>query len=1093
MTVDSERQKCVFCKKELEWKNNKPHCSCGGSYFTVPLGTPEIKVSCPSCQRNLLLDREAFNHKLACSCDAYICVLEQTACPQESVPAASCDNDCSEEQKSAPQVGLATKSPEVKKSTKIKIDQVKTKKRKALRRSQKKSKVPMILGFIFCALVGAAYYLFLNSDNIKPEITLSTKLSEKVLVPEEAKGEVLDQVTKKEVEITEDISPKGRSLYQAKDLEESAISEIIKNFAKIDSGLEFNKLKVDLEDFSSLRGKHLPKEKTNLDILKISDYKNRVSPFFDKYCTECHGVKKQKGGMRLDTLAYALKTPGDVQHWQDVLDTLNGAQMPPKKSDQPEVKEMSGVIRSLSESLSTARLHFASQKGVATIRRLNRREYQRTMYELLGVEVDVEAIPEDNLYNGFDTVGEALSISPFQVRQYFKSAEEAVKKAMKMQSEEKRLPKVYSFELEDLLASRIDKEMKKIKKNIKRQQDIENDMKALPMKQVLAKYKQADEVALKNRLKGALRDGLHSPWNNYVDMEVTKKGGLLFPYSNGFNGNLQRFELDFSKQVPPGEYILRVHSALHKANVKSAYLKVAMGGRKTAVTLAAIPVFKSLEEGQVNEVLVKISDDKKGEKLILSVPFEMLVPVEGKKLNKRADKNHEGVDGIWIDRIEFIGPINRSKGEEVFMNEDENDLVQAEKKAGIILVNFAKKAFRGAQVSDAYVKRVMKVFREEFSTKKSMKEALVRPISTILSSGHFLYMVEESGEKRTWVNDRELAIRLSYFLWSSMPDEELMRLAQKGVLHRPTILKQQIDRMVENDKFQGFIGGFASQWFELEKVLEIAVNQNIYRSYNDAVKLSSIKESQLFINELFQKNLSLDNLIHSDFTLVDDSMAIFYGLAPKGESGFRLERFDKDSKRGGMLSHSSVLTMTSNGDRTSPVERGAYVLKKFLNRPQMLPPPNVPQLDIDLGKQIDTVRKSIAAHSALPQCASCHDLIDPLGFGMENFDTVGKWRTQEAVPGKKKKVTYSAIDSEGRLPDATPFDGFVEMRKGLMTQREDMLRGLIKAMLTYGLGRPVGFQDSQLVEDIFQYTIKNDYGARALLYAVATSDAFHLK
>jgi hypothetical protein len=797
--------------------------------------------------------------------------------------------------------------------------------------------------------------------------------------------------------------------------------------------------------------------------------------------------------MRLDGLSKTFNTPADVQHWQDVLDTLNGAQMPPKKSDQPAIDEMSQSIRSLTESLTTARLHFASQKGVAIVRRLNRREYQSSIYDLLGVKVSVDAIPEDNLYNGFDTVGEALTISPFQVRQYFKTAESAVKEAMQTNEASAREMKVYSFEFEDLLAPRIEKEMKKIKKNISKQKELENDIANMPIKDVLAKHKQSDEVALNNRLKAYTREGVDSAWSKYVNNDITKHGGLLFPYSNGFNGNLQRFEFDFRRQLPPGEYILRVHAALHKPKVKATYLKISQGDRKESEMIAVAPIFKDLNEGQVFEAKFKMLGVNKDTNLIFTTPLNMLVPHEGHKISKRGDKQNEGLDGVWLDRIEFVGPLPQDEGLLDFDEKDEADLAKAELRAEKILKEFTKYAFRGAKLNEAYIKRLMKVFREEFGHKQSMYKSLIRPLSTVLSSGHFLYMVEESGEQRSWVDDRELAVRLSYFLWSTMPDEELLRLVSKGVLHRPEILRSQVDRMVRSEKFKGFIEGFTKQWFELDRLMEIAVNQDMYPSYNDAVKMSSIKETELFVNELFKKNLSVNKLIASDFTIIDDSMAIFYGLPLNEVGGFRLVNLDPSTYRGGLLSHSSILTMTSNGDRTSPVERGAYVLKKFLNRPKMIPPPNVPQLDIDLGEQTDTVRKSIVAHSKLPQCASCHDLIDPLGFGMENFNTVGLWRLHETIPVNKKKVKNLSIESTGQLPNASKFNGFVEMRAGLMDQKDQMLRGLIKALLTYSLGRPVGFQDSQLLEDIYQYTVKNDYGAKALLYAVVASDAFHLK
>ena len=578
-----------------------------------------------------------------------------------------------------------------------------------------------------------------------------------------------------------------------------------------------------------------------------------------------------------------------------------------------------------------------------------------------------------------------------------------------------------------------------------------------------------------------------------MNMPVTKKGGLLFPYTNYFSGSLNVFEFNFSKLLPKGEYILRIHSALNKPAVKAAYLTVNQGDKRDAKLISAIPVFKSLQEGQVNELKVTFGAYDKDTQLRFEAPVDMLVPQAGKKINKRGDKNYEGKDGIWLDRFEFIGPLKGAKSQLNLPKENETSLAKAEPKAKKILSDFARKSFRGKPVEQAYLDRLMKVFREEFSHKKNLKQALIRPLSTILSSGHFLYMIEKGTEKRSWVDDRELAVRLSYFLWSAPPDQELLDLAEKKILHSPKILQKQVDRMIADERFHGFLEGFVSQWYELDRVIEIAVNKNLYGTYNDAVKLSSIKESQYFVNELFQKNLSLLNIIDSDFSVVDDSMALFYGMEAQGKSGFYLTELNTSSKRGGLLTHSSVLTMTSNGDRTSPVERGAYVLKKFLNLPKMIPPPNVPQLDIDLGKQTMTVRDSIAAHSELPQCASCHSIIDPLGFGMESFNTVGHWREEELIPVKKRKMKKVAIETQGKLMGKESFDGFEEMREHLKSYKEKMVKGTIKALLTYGLGRPVGFQDEELINDVYSYNKANDFGAKSLIYAIVSSDAFNLK
>ena len=1117
MTDDySERKACVFCSKELSIGNasDEFNCACGGHYFLVDPGSLATKISCPSCDRHIAIDSGAFNRKIACSCESYFAVIER-AC--SAVVISETDNSemesfteqGSEDIQKTHRLGLLeddeldaedsgqvikSSNSEVAKASKTKI-KTRKKSSSARRRTAKKSAAPVILLVVLLVLGGGVFFA-LNQSR-EPSLTVMDKprISSDESSPEDQAPKAPETAAFEE-KLKSKAAEEGRLEFQyeaPRELDPLELKLLVKSFDHVESSVTEQGLEKDLSTFKSQRSGSAPQYKKASGILSVASYKNTIKPFFEKFCIECHGPEKEKGGMRLDELPAIFNNPGDVQHWQDVLDSLNGAEMPPKKSQQPAVDEMSKIIRSLSGSLTTARVHFASQKGIATVRRLNRREYKNSLRDLLGIEISTEGIPEDNLYNGFDTVGEALTISPFQVRQYFRVAEAAVRTVLANPPKEAPTLKSHKFELEELLADRVNKELKKVQKNIVKQQAIENDMKNMSLKAAVVKYKQSDEKGLKNRLRGAISGGVNSPWNKYVKFPETKHGGLLMPYTNYFSGSLNTFEFNFKDKLAPGEYILRVRSGLKKPTIKAAYLQVNQGDKKSRQLISSIPVFKSLAEGQINELKVRFDESDKDSILEFTVSPEMLVPHEGNKIGKRTDKAYEGLDGIWIDSFEFIGPLEVPMGQLNLPSGDTKEASSAENQALKILEDFAFKAFRGIKPEPAYLTRLMKVFKEEFSKQPSLKKALIRPLSTVLSSGHFLYMIEDGDEKRQWVTDRELAVRLSYFLWSSGPDKELLDLAEKKILHRPNILQAQVNRMIKDERFDGFLEGFVNQWFELDRLIEIAVNQNLYTTYNDAVKLSSIKESQLFINELFQKNLSLVNIIDADFTLINDSMALFYGMEAKGESGYRLAHWQDDEVRGGLLTQSSVLTMTSNGDRTSPVERGAYVLKKFLNLPKMIPPPNVPQLDIDLGKQADTVRGSIAAHSELPQCASCHSLIDPLGFGMENFNTVGQWREQELIPLKKRKMKKVSIDARGNILEKENFDGFVEMRQGLLNHKDKMVKGMIKALLTYGLGRPIGFQDEELVENIYKYNEANNYGAKSLLYAIVSSDAFHLK
>ena len=355
---------------------------------------------------------------------------------------------------------------------------------------KKKSKAPIVLVLMFLMLGGGAFVLLNEQKNSEPRPV--TSVDEVKEEPEK------DMVAKAVVPLPEKESVKVSEIvfYKAPELTPLEMNEIIKSIDEIKSPIKHQGTQHDLTQFASLRPKLAPQFRKSKTKLAVNEFSSLIKPFFDEFCVECHGPDKEKGGVRLDHMSNLFKNPGDVQHWQDVLDTLNGAQMPPKKSAQPSVEKMSEIIRSLTGSVSIARVHFASQKGLVTARRLNRREYQNSLRDLLGVKISIDAIPEDNLYNDFDTVGESLTISPFQVRQYFRTAEAAVRASLKLSETETASPKLYTFEVEDLLKGRLEKEMKKIKKNTDKAEKVQADIDSLALKDVIKKYKQADERGL---------------------------------------------------------------------------------------------------------------------------------------------------------------------------------------------------------------------------------------------------------------------------------------------------------------------------------------------------------------------------------------------------------------------------------------------------------------------------------------------------------------------------------------------------------------------------------------------------------------------
>jgi hypothetical protein len=355
-----------------------------------------------------------------------------------------------------------------------------------------------------------------------------------------------------------------------------------------------------------------------------------------------------------------------------------------------------------------------------------------------------------------------------------------------------------------------------------------------------------------------------------------------------------------------------------------------------------------------------------------------------------------------------------------------------------------------------------------------LKAALVSP--------HFLFRIEDDPKDPKGIrtlNDFELATRLSYFLWSSMPDEELFKLAEKNELRKPGVLKAQIQRMLKDPKSVALVENFAGQWLQLRNVTTAAPDKGYFPSWGETLRKAMIKETELYFHYIVKEDRSILEFLDSDYTFVNERLARHYGMYNIKGDEFRKINFT-DKKRGGVLTHASVLTVTSNPTRTSPVKRGKLILENILGTPPPPPAPDVPELP-PTGELKGTLRQQMEQHRSNPSCASCHSKLDPLGFGLENFDAVGGWRDTD----NKQK-----IDSSGVLPTGAKFDGPAELRKTLLGMSDQFRRCLAEKMLTYALGRGLEYYDKCVVDDIVKKTKTGKDHFSELVLAVVESDAF---
>ena len=857
--------------------------------------------------------------------------------------------------------------------------------------------------------------------------------------------------------------------------------------------------------------------------------KPATPPLLAAHCLKCHGPDDTNGGFRVDTLPAAVDSIEAAERWQRVLNVLNSGEMPPDDEKQIEVAAKADLLDDLAHVMVTARKTLADSGGAVTMRRLNRREYANTLRDLLGVEIDVHELPADGQSGGFDTVGSGLFISADQIEQYHALGMTAMDEAWKRYGGAKKPRKVH-VEAEEGTTAKIrkslDERLDARDRLVKWMADVEQAAARPENEAVAAELRKAgpkDPYALIkgwDRLQGAkspqesgwtdvihsLHEGdgwwkLNVPYHKaYASHPLVETGSLLSVY-DVYVHPYQSFNVP--GDWPPGEYMLRLRvAALDDAPPERRFIEFGRRHQDYAVE-GCRQVTGTLAEPQILEIPVSITSGGSRGFWI----YEKGIHDTNEKAHRFFFDAH-GKNGvgppfaIWIDWIEAEGPLDADQPAPAALAElltvpavDQPGATKpsAEEDIRSVLERFAMRAFRGRSADTAYLDRLAAIFEKHRAAGKPFREAVKEPIAIVLSSPHFLYLAEPLGEQdRRKLDDLELASRLSYFLWSSPPDDILLEAAKAGELQVPEGRAKQVDRMLTDTRSREFVTAFTHQWLGLERLDFFQFNDKLYPDYDLATKALSRQEIFEPIELLISENLSLKNLLKSDFVVVNGVLAQYYGLEGVSGDEFQKVKLPADSPRGGLLGMAAVMAMGSNGEHTSAVERGAWVLRKLLHDPPPPAPPNVPQLTRLEGKLL-TSRERLRLHQEEPQCASCHRRIDPIGFGLENFDAVGIWRTEDSYVKDGVGTKTWKIEPAGALHGGPEFRDFYELREIIASRPDAFAMGFTAALLEYALGRPVGFSDDDLVEAIIQRAGDQDYSVREFIHAVVQSRAFRTK
>lgn len=803
--------------------------------------------------------------------------------------------------------------------------------------------------------------------------------------------------------------------------------------------------------------------------------KGNLEPFLQEYCIGCHGPDKQKGQVRFDEVAWRVTTGDEAQRWQDILDVLNGAEMPPEDEKQPSDEELSATLGTLTNSIIEAQKRLTDHGGEITMRRLNQREYANTIRELYGFNVPLEMIPEDGEAATFDTVGAEQFFTSSHFEKYLKIGREIATKGFTWAARPRSEPKKTRREPETRVTDQLREKLADLDEKMR----MKNEGKTW---HEMGFNDEGEAEILFSQFKNRAGKPRQYLENRLVDTGI---------YFSEVNNETRQFGTNHSGSDPRGSYRLRVRAGI---NGNPPEIRKFIRLTDEVGTIGVLKVHGTADSPKVVELPYRPNFDQR------NVVFR----VQENRADIRVLDAYlrrleiEEPAAIWMDWLEIEGPFyekERSFFEELYYPTEPKKGTPPKRiwdfgNARELISRFAFEAFRHEKPSEPYLDQLEAHFQETRSAGAGFDAAVAEVFGIILASPQFLFLQEASTldeDQPRELDHREFATRLAYFLWSSPPDAELYAAASEGSLLDSKMLSVQIDRMLDDPKSAHFIEGFVSQWAELDRFDAITVDESDYFLFNRGIRHSAKQEVLEFFQTIVNEDLPVSNLIDSDFVVINALLGNHYGIDGAGSNTFEKVSLPADSPRGGLLGQTAFLTLGSNGERSSPVIRGAFVMEKLLHDKPAPPPPNVPELG-SAGNKPLTNREMVIMHQEQAVCSSCHKKMDVIGFGLENFDAIGRWREAEKV-GRKDVP----INPAGTLPGGAAFEDVDGLKTVLLDQNDGLAREVIEALIAYGLGRTIEFSDADDIQAILAAAKSEDFRLRTIIHEIATSKLFRSK
>jgi hypothetical protein len=746
----------------------------------------------------------------------------------------------------------------------------------------------------------------------------------------------------------------------------------------------------------------------------------------NRYCVTCHNERRKTpegAPLMLDKLDID-RVADDPAIWEKVVRKVKSGAMPPAGMPRPQPAAFAAWVTSIEGALDRAAAAAPNPGRPAPVHRLNRAEYTNAVRDLLGLDVDGRALlPADDAGYGFDNIGDVLSVSPGLLERYMLAATKISRQAI---GDGTLRPTTETYRTSPLM----------------------------------------------------LQDDRMSE-----DLPFGSRGGLAVRH---------HFPLD-------GEYVLKIDLSrnLDGARIRGVHQMDVRVDRMRVASMEIDAARAGMGSGKAG---VDVPFTVKAGTHLVSVSFvgsaDQMLPRDGQPSPPPPSAfafQLYPIDAA-VNNIQILGPYNGQVPEDtvsrrrVFVCRPAS---QAEEKpcARQILSALARRAYR-RPVTDADVAPLLATY--EAGRASGDFEAGIRlGLEAILVSPKFLFRIEQDPAKAVpgkpyRVNDLELASRLSFFLWSSIPDDALLDLAARGKLRDPGVVDQQVRRMLADERSRALVANFAGQWLYLRNLRLAAPNASVFPEFDDNLREAFQRETELFIEEQLRSDPSVEELLTANYTFVNERLAEHYGLPNVYGSHFRKVTFS-DDRRAGLLGQGSILTVTSEPNRTSPVKRGKWLLENLLGAPPPPPPPNVPALkENDEGGKPTTVRERMEQHRKNPVCASCHAQMDPIGFALDNFDAIGRWRTVD-------HEAQAPIDASGTLIDGSSFNGPSEFRALLLKRRVDFANTVVEKLLTYGLGRGLEPYDMPVVRQIMRDVAPSEYRWSGIISAIVKSPPFQTR